>query len=141
MSDHVELHDSWVELSVHGTAMIVKFCPAYVHHWERSSTGWMGEGRGQAAELVIEKGSFASPPPNGSVEVSGGWFKVGTQLYKNLIPVPIHEGAPVRGRLELVNAEPVELSGINITFRLVGESRYIEPLPSEWAPSGEEQGI
>jgi hypothetical protein len=137
MSDHIELHDSTILVSGAGNAIVLQFCPAYVHHWEQSSAGWIGQGRSQAAELVIAEGSFSSLAPKGSFDVSDGWLKVGAQLHENLIPVPIDERAPVRLRLELVNAKPVEISGKGITLRLVGQPKRIEELPPEWAPNAE----
>ena len=134
MDDQIELHDSEVSFRVAGDAVLLNFCPAYVHHWDQSSAGWRGEGRVQSAEIVIAKGSMSPLPRDGVFEVSGGWFEVGAQLHQNLIPVPFEETAPIRGRLELVNAQPVELSGEGIVVRLVGEPEYVEDLPPKWAP-------
>jgi hypothetical protein len=139
MTDYIELHDSTVSFSVAGEPVVIQFCPAYIHHWERSSSGWVGEGRSQTAELIVVEGSFPSPPPKGNFDVSDGWLKVGAQLHENLIPIPIDERVPVQLRLELVNAEPMEVSGIGVTLRLVGEPQRIEDLPSEWAPEDDSQ--
>jgi hypothetical protein len=58
MSDHIELHDSRIAVTVEGNAITLQFCPAYIHHWEQSSGGWVGEGRSQEAHLVIAESSL-----------------------------------------------------------------------------------
>jgi hypothetical protein len=45
MSDEIEIHDSWVEVSMVGSVRAIRFCPAYVHHWDRLDGNWVGEGR------------------------------------------------------------------------------------------------
>lgn len=135
MSDEIELHDSRVAVSVVGEVIVLRLCPAYVHHWHRSSAGWRGEGRHQSAEIVISKGSLAPTPADGVYEVSSGWFEVGTRRYENVIPVPLEDHARVRGRLEFVNAEPVKMEGQGVAIRLMGEPEFVENLPPEWAPS------
>src|SRR5216683_2957820 len=101
MSDVIEFHDSRVEVEVVGDAVVLRFCPAYVHHWERSSAGWRGEGRSQSAEIVIPKGSVVLRPATAIYEVSGGWLEAGIRRYEDMIPVPLEYHRQVRGRLEL----------------------------------------
>jgi hypothetical protein len=134
MSEEIELHDSRVTIVVAGDSIVLRFCPAYVHHWHRSSAGWRGEGRSQAAEIVIVKSSVSPNLDETVFEVAGGWIEVGTRRHKNMIPVPLEEQGPVRGRLEFVNGKPLEVSGHGVTVRLVGEPEFVEDLPSEWAP-------
>jgi hypothetical protein len=134
MGDEIELHDSKVSLRMVGDTVVVNFCPAYVHHWERVPTGWKGEGRLQSAELLITAGSMVPTLGDGVFEVSDGWFEIGAQLHQSLIPVPLEAAAPVRGQVELISAQPVELSGRGIVVRLMGEAEFVEDLPPEWAP-------
>ena len=135
MSDQIDLHDSRVVIHFAADTVVFRFCPAYVHHWHRSSSGWRGEGRSQSAEIVIAKGFVAPRPGAATYEVSGGWLQVGPQRYENLIPVPLADHTEVRVRLELVNAEAVEVEGRGVAIRLVGEPEVVEDLPPEWAPS------
>jgi hypothetical protein len=130
MSDHIELHDSRVEVNITGDAVILLLRPAYVHHCDRLSDGWR-EGPSQSADIVIARSTLSSTPGAGTFEISDGWFEVGGRRHENLIPVPLEQSAVVRGRLDLVNADPIDL-----TARLVGESEYVEDLPLEWAPGG-----
>jgi len=137
MSDQIELHDSRVAVHLVGDAVVLRLCPAYVHHWNRSPAGWRGEGRSQSAEIVIDEGSVVRQAIDAVYEVSGGWLQVGTQRYENLIPVPLAVDTEVRGRLELMNAEAIEVKGKGVAIRLVGQPEFIEDLPPEWAPSGD----
>jgi hypothetical protein len=137
MSDEIELHDSCVEVEIVGDAVILRLCPAYVHHWERIPAGWRGEGRSQSAEIVIANGGVVPQPNHTIYEVSGGWLEAGEQRYDNMIPVPLECHGQVRGQLQLVNAEPIDLQGDGISVRLVGEAEMVEDLPPEWAPSGD----
>jgi hypothetical protein len=134
MGDQIELHDSEVSFRLDGDTVVLSFRPAFVHHWDRLPTGWKGEGRVQSAELVIMGGSMVPVLADGVFEVSEGWFEIGPQVHDNLIPVPLEATATVRARLVLVNAPPVELSGEGIVLRLVGEAKFVEDLPTEWAP-------
>jgi hypothetical protein len=134
MSDHIELHDSRVEVNVTGDTVVLLLRPAYVHHWDRSSGRWRGEGRSQSADIVIARGTLSSAPATGSFEISDGWFEIAGRLHENVVPVPLEQGGVVRGRLELVNADPIELMGEGVTAHLVGEPVYVEDLPHEWAP-------
>jgi hypothetical protein len=85
MSDHIELHDSQMAVRLAGSAVVLELRPAYVHHWDRSSEGWRGEGRTQAADIVITNGTVASSPGGALFEVSDGWFEIGGQLHNNMV--------------------------------------------------------
>lgn len=135
MTTQIELHDSRVTVNGAGDAVVVRLCPAYVHHWSHDPAGWRGNGCAQAAEILIEGGSVAAPPADGVFEISDGWIQVGEAIYRNMIPAPLTERVPIRGMLELVNADPIEFAGVGISVRLVGDSRFIERLPDEWAPT------
>lgn len=85
---------------------------------------------------MLARGSVASPVQEDIFRVSDGWFEVGSLVHENMIPVPLEERGSVRGRLDLVDAEPVELRGEGLVVRLVGAPQFVEDLPPEWAPSG-----
>jgi hypothetical protein len=134
MTDHIELHDSRLAVKFTGSAVVLELRPAYVHHWEQSSTGWRGEGRTQSADIVIANAALGSSPGDDTFVVSDGWFEVGGVLHDNVVPVPLDEAAAVRGRIVLVNGGPIDLSGDALTVRVVGKPERVEDLPSEWAP-------
>jgi hypothetical protein len=137
VSDAIEFHDSSVAVEVQPRGVLLRFCPAYVHHWEESSRGWRGEGRTQDAELVIGEASVVGRPGTAVLELTGGSLKVGAQEYSNLIPAPLDAAAPIHCRLEVMNGEPLVVQGRSVRIRLLGESRFVEELPSEWAPGRE----
>jgi hypothetical protein len=126
MSDQIELHDSRVAVHFADATLVLHFCPAYVHHWHRSSNGWRGEGLSQSAEIVVSQASVLPSPPNGAHDISGGWLQVGTLRYDNLIPVPLALEGDVRGRLELLNCDAVDFNGEAVTIRLLGEAEFVE---------------
>jgi hypothetical protein len=133
--DHIELHDSWVVASMDGGAVVLRLCPAYVHHWERVPGGWRGEGRRQEAEIHLEPGSLAAPPPAGLFQIADGWLEVLGERFDNLLPTPLTARAAVRGRLEFANAPPLVFAGAGVRVRLTGDAEFVEALPTEWAPA------
>ena len=138
MKNEIELHDSRAVVSVAGGTIVVRLCPAYVHQWVLLATGWRGEGRTQDAEILIEGGSVIAPVGEGRFEVSDGWIQVGENRHDNVLPVPLTEHGHVKGLIELVNSDPFEFVGTGISVRLIGESKFVERLPDEWAPTGEQ---
>lgn len=96
--------------------------------------GWRGEGRTQAADIVIANGTLRSHPGDGLFEVSDGWFEIGGRVHNNMVPVPFDQVGAVRGHIVIVNGEPIDVVGDSLSVRLVGEPEYVEDLPSEWAP-------
>ncbi len=135
MPDHIELHDSRVVASTDGAAVVLRLCPAYVHHWVRAPGGWRGEGRRQAAEIRLEAASLAAAPTAGACQIADGWLQVDDTRFDNLIPAPLTAPGAVRGRLELVNAPPLEFAGAGVRVRLTGDAEFVEGLPPEWAPA------
>jgi hypothetical protein len=145
MSDKIELHDSWVAAEQDGRVLVLRLCPAYVHHWEQIDGHWVGEGRSQTAEITLTDGTL-EPYLDGRLlilqkeepsVVSDGWLEVDGQRYDNILPVSLSKIGAVRGRLELIGAPAIEFSALGIEIRLLGESKFVESLPPEWAPDRE----
>ena len=103
MSDEIELDDSCVVIERDDHSIVLRLCPAYVHHWDRVDGAWVGEGRCQAAELTLNDGATECDI-EGIREVSDGWLEVGDKRYENMLPVPLSILGAARGRLELVGA-------------------------------------
>ncbi len=137
MRDDVELHDSRVVLGRADGVLVLRLAPAYVHHWTRGPGGWRGEGRRHAAEIRIAGGSATPMPGEGPFQIAGGWLQVGDRRFDNLIPAALDVRAPVRGRLDLVNAPPLEVAGAGVVVRLTGDAQFVEALPPEWAPGAD----
>ncbi len=134
MPEHIELHDSRLVVVRAAGAVIIQLRPAYVHHWTRTSGGWRGEGRRQAAEIRIAAGSAASPSGDKPLAIADGWLQVGDQRFENLLPAPLDAPGSVSGLLTLVNAAPLTFAGVGIEIRLVGSPVFVEALPAGWAP-------
>jgi hypothetical protein len=134
MSDQIELHDSCVAVERDNRMIVLRLCPAYVHHWDQVDGAWIGEGRRQAAELMLNDGTM-DRDIEGARDVSDGWLEVGGKRYENILPVPLSILGTARGKLELVGAPPIEFSARGVVIRLIGEPEFVEVLSAEWAPN------
>jgi hypothetical protein len=136
--DEIELHDSNVIAELCGRdELVLHLRPAYVHHWECTSGSWRGVGRSQDATIRIAAGVVTPGLPPDRRTISDGWFRVASETYDNMIPVPIAKIGTVAAHLILVNAEPVDITGAALSVELTGAPRDIEDLPSAWAPKDE----
>jgi hypothetical protein len=86
---------------------------------------------------MIGEASLVGRPGASARELTGGSLKVGGQEYSDLIPAPLDADAPIQCRLEFMDAKPLVVNGRSVRIRLVGEFRFVEELPSEWAPGRE----
>jgi hypothetical protein len=132
--DQIELHDSVAYVTRNVGEVILELRPAYVHHWRQVGGQWQGIGRTQTARIRLTAGRVVPDLHLTAAEIADGWIRVGDDLYDNLLPVPFTRVGAVTGRIELVNAEPIELWGTAIGVELIGPSKDIEELPAEWAP-------
>ena len=133
--DSIELHDSTLTIAIAGDVVIVALRPAYVHHWESESGKWKGRGLVQDANIRMAGGRIQSCGSGKPIEISSGWFRVGSELFDGLLPAPFAASAEVTAMLELVDGTRVNLTGSGIEINLVGVGKFIEELPVEWAPS------
>jgi hypothetical protein len=136
MIDRIELHDSRVAAEQDGRVIVLRLCPAYVHHWEQIDGRWVGEGRSQTAEITLTDGTL-EPYLEETSDVSDGWLEVDGERYDDMLPVSISKIGAVRGRLELLGAPAIEFSAQGIAIRLLGRPDFVESLPPEWAPDRE----
>ncbi len=135
MTDDLELHDSWVELSAGDGALTLRFCPGYIHHWEKRDASWFGEGRSQGVDLVVADGKVEAAQIAGRFQLSGGEIILEDEVFDNILPVPIERNGVVHGRLESIHGDVVTFAGRGLSARLAGGWNVIEKLPAEWAPS------
>ncbi|MFQ5792509.1 MAG: hypothetical protein ACE5JI_18720, partial [Acidobacteriota bacterium] len=75
-----------------------------------------------------------TPAPGLPTEVDDGILSIGADVHNGLVPVPFTAQGPTRLRLELFNAEPLEVSGTGVVIELATDGEYVEDLPDEWAP-------
>ena len=135
MSDEIELHDSDLRILDRDASVLLRLCPAYVHHWARASGVWVGEGRSQDAEIVIGGGRLDRSFPQCLSTLSGGCITVDGRRYHNMIPVSLHGGRAVEVTLELQDGTLLEVHGSTIEVHLAGEAKFVEHLPQDFAPS------
>lgn len=90
--------------------------------------------------MVITHSRVTPSLPGGVTGVADGWVETSSTKYDNLVAVPLESKADVRCYFELVNAEPLLVSGYGLAIRLVGPSAFVEDLPSEWAPADPSEG-
>lgn len=131
--DFIELHDSVVELRRDSASVVLLLLPAYVHHWQDVSGGWVGTGRTQNARIEIGCRT-ESVAAFGPIEVSGGSLRVGDSRFDNMIPVPMETTSDVTIHLELVDGTRVTVDGRSVRIELAGPAIDVEPLPPDWAP-------
>jgi len=133
MIDQIELHDSQVAVERQDRTVVLRLCPAYVHHWDRVDGCWVGEGRRQTAEITVVDG-VVEPEIADTSDVADGWLEGGGRRYENMLPVPLSVVGDVRGGLVLSDGSPIEFRGRGVSVRLLGEPELVESLPPEWAP-------
>jgi hypothetical protein len=131
MTDDLELHDSWVELSTGDGLLTLRFCPGYIHHWERRESGWVGEGRRQGVDVIVVEGTVESTPIAGPFELSGGEISLDSEVFGNMIPVPIERSGVVHGRLESIHGDVVTFAGRGLSAHFAGAWEFVEELPGD----------
>jgi hypothetical protein len=131
--DHIELHDSVVQIRSEADELVLELRPAYVHHWIRVAGSWYGRGGTQVASIRLTEGRVVPNQPLLPTEIADGWIRIGEESYANLVPVPLSRVGAVNVHLELAN-EPIDLFGSAIVVELAGAFEDIEELPADWAP-------
>jgi hypothetical protein len=133
--DYIELHDSMLQICSAAGELLLELSPAYVHHWTRVGGQWHGRGGTQPAVIRLTEGHVVPGPPLLLTEIADGWIRIGEEYHDNLIPVPLaRAAAAIQVHLDLVNAEPIDLTGAAIVVELAGAFRDVEELPADWAP-------
>jgi hypothetical protein len=135
MSDAIELHDSDLRILDNDEGVLLRLCPAYVHHWTRVSGVWIGEGRSQDVEIEVGSGRLVQSYSQGVSTLSGGWIAVDGRRFDNMIPASLHGGRAVEVGLELQDGSFLEIHGLTISVRLVGDAKFVEHLPLDFAPT------
>jgi hypothetical protein len=124
----IELHDSEV-LATDAEGFILD---AYLHRWQRKETTWTGTGWKQSLRVdlrMADRAAFAVP-----LALAGGDWRISQETYENVISYPVPTLGPAHVTLELVQGGTVEFEGELISLRAVGEARFVETLPADFAP-------
>jgi hypothetical protein len=127
MNQSIEIHDSTlVELTWHGSDLLLAFDPAYVHRSEGtpavdSGTGWI-----ETAHLKILYAQLHDVMPCFPLALSHGSVRHGGGTLDNFIPVPFRHFGPIHITLEALNGTQVNISGSGLTVCFVGTGRFVE---------------
>jgi hypothetical protein len=105
----------------------------YVHRWTSRQKIWTGTGWRQPFQLEL-LGSGQAALPSLPHDIAGGTLLVTGSTHSNLIPYPLLHRGPARLVLELTAGGMLELSGELGALRAIGDARFVENLPSDFAP-------
>ena len=125
----IEIHDSVLAqiLFVQNEARL-HFSAVYIHQSDGIPGQDPGSGWSQEAILYIQdakiEGSFSELPIN----LTDGQFRLGHNLLKNQIPMPLRCKGDVKLRLEAWRQvkEVVIVTGSGVELELVGDPKYVE---------------
>ncbi len=126
----LELHDSRLEV-VEQSAVTLTM---YVHRWIFRRRTWTGTGWRQAFRFELP-----GPRPAGlpfPVDLAGGRLVVADAVHRELIPYPLRERGPARLVLECTPGGTLDLQGELAAVQAIGDARFVEELPAEFAPGG-----
>lgn len=72
--------------------------------------------------------------PETPVGISDGVLSTGAVRHDNLIELPLNSTEAIHLRLELTNAELLEIVGSGLLVETAGEACYVEDLPADLRP-------
>lgn len=131
MNEAIELHDSeLVAVSSSEDSIILSLSPAYIHRSSGRPGIDAGTGWTQAATLTII-GSSAFSPVTLPATISQGRLRIGSDLYRNVIPAagtfesPIEFSAVVFASDFTIRGD-ITIRGSGLTIALQGEPSYVE---------------
>lgn len=133
MQLHLEFHDSTLSEVGQDDDRVMLRLDAYVHRWEQIHGAWNGVGVIQEVRIVLEGCPHCSVGPV-PVEIADGTIRAGDAVHDNLVPVPFSHNGPVSVTMEFETGAEVQIQGQGIGVTAIGDGRFVEDLPSEWAP-------
>jgi hypothetical protein len=123
----IEIHDSTLDaISVGDGVAVLHFPRVYIHE----SAGTPGVDAGsewvQQALLRVSNAAVARSFSKFPADLLDGHIKFGSEVLRNVIPIPLsHEGI-VEVRLESWNDEVVLITGNSADLELIGEPKYVQ---------------
>ena len=131
----LEFHDSRLaSVVVGGYEAVLELAPAYVHHWVQRGGQWIGAGWSRRVTIRVATGSIRTPYPDGPAEVVDGSIVVGRDRHQGMTPIPFAALGETTVRLDLGNAQSVEVRGSGVVIEMSADGTWVEDLPAEWAP-------
>jgi hypothetical protein len=141
MNSAIELHDSDVEAIERRDSdgsVVVSFHPAYLHKSEGRPGSDSGSGWVQPAHFVIRNGNIQGALPDFEEDsyLSSGRVELGSEIHRNVVPLPLDYDGVVRVHLLFILGEEVNISGDGLKVLLLGEPRYVEEYRGGSGPGG-----
>ncbi len=123
----IEMHDSTLDaISVRDGAAVLHFPCVYIHE----SMGTPGVDAGsswvQHAQLRIFDPAVTRSFSKLPADLLDGYIKLGDEVLRNKIPIPLSYKGTVELRLESWNDEVVLIAGNSAELELIGEPKYVE---------------
>ncbi len=135
MHTSIEFHDSNVSaFDIQNKSLFIELRPAYVHKWEMVKGKWIGTGNVQNARIRIDNISVPQKHPQIPLQISDGVITSESTTFNNLVPVPFNVTGPIRMVLNFSDGTALEVFGGAFSIELLGDSKFVENLPQEWAP-------
>jgi hypothetical protein len=127
----IELHDSDLKyLKLSGGSLEIALAPAYIHKSDGIPGSDRGTGWVQDALILVEDAESSVESFETPCELGGGTLKIGTDVYDNLIPLPLDRTAAVLLTLDSMwNDHHISIRGSSVKISLVGEPKYVEVFP------------
>jgi hypothetical protein len=127
MNSVIEIHDSKiVGVMPSAGSIVVRMSPAYVHRSEGRPGFDSGSVWVQDIELTISDFELESNLPELPQELDGGSIQLGSQVFENIIPLPLDVRGAIRFSVLALSGESLIIQGSGATVVLLGEPRYVE---------------
>jgi hypothetical protein len=133
MRVELEFHDTEVEkISQDGPRIVIQLA-AYVHHWSKASGAWKGEGWARPVRMSLV-GTLDATQENDTGALETGELEAGKKSLLHMVPLPFSEPGKATLRLEFKSGVVLDFSGQDLQIEAVGEGKFLEKLPDEFAP-------
>ena len=117
------------EISCEGSTVVLTFAPAYIHRSAGCPGIDAGAGWTQTTTFAFADASVVSPVPL-PCDINGGWLRIGSQRYDNLVPADGVFEVSCELWLDLAASGPFSVHGTRLIVTLQGQPRYVEEFPS-----------
>lgn len=132
MHEHagMELHDSTVAVIEHlGADVVLRFSPGYVHRSAGRPGIDPGSGWVQDVEMRIVGAMIDDRPAELPCEIASGQVIVGSEVYRNLVPLLLDVSGAVEVSLTTIFGERLTIRGRGIAVDAVGSPAFVEEFP------------
>jgi hypothetical protein len=131
----MEWHDSTlmrVERKAENLSVLLR--PAYVHKWAAIDGKWVGEGHVQDVDVIVQNGESSDSLPKHGTQISDAELWISGREVIELLPIGYNAGGSLSLKIVLETGETLAITGTEISIKSVGEPRFVESLPIDYAP-------